>query len=133
MKTKWPDQSRFVASVRKHFGFLIREFGFVEDHTESDWFGTEIAFRGRRTAVQVEWEVRDKLLSVFVIELVDGAIPPRPVFDTDVSFERWIPIEVLVRQRAPGHIWQGSRNAFGAATLHERAELLRSHGSDYLK
>jgi hypothetical protein len=66
-------------SIRRHFGFLVRDFGFSEvkrrrSKSDAQWL-PQVVYANATTAVRVSYDVREARCDVAVYPLEDGEVP----------------------------------------------------------
>jgi hypothetical protein len=73
----------FFEECKKNFEFLVDEYNFkivTKDYTK---FSDYIVYKNNTTAIQISLERRDCGIFFELIRLVNGDIPPRPIFITN--------------------------------------------------
>lgn len=129
---------RWARTVKRHFGFLERDFGMAVIGTDdqSNW-QTTVTYSGTASAVVVRYSVEFDRAEVELVRLVDGKVPPVPIFvhaDTPIN-RGWLDNLLAVREPlAAEELRQltglGHRSVEG--TLRFEAEALRKYARDIL-
>ncbi len=147
----------FFKLCGRHFAFLIEEFGCRVGGKKSDAFEDELIYRNATTAVKIRYEPREKYVFVLLCRLVNGKIPPYPIFVRHEKELTQFYLDDLLTLRSPATIIRKKyhRERFAdkedlhqaiKASLEEPfteqnlehmiktyAAALREHGSDILK
>jgi hypothetical protein len=66
----------FIEAAGVELRFLCEEFGFDEPTVDHGPFAVWVTFKSTKTAVKATLDTLDKLVEVFVVKLVAGALPP---------------------------------------------------------
>lgn len=131
---KWRDQ------VDAHFHFLQTEYGYqivkVDSRATGGWESIVI-YQSERAAVRVSNNLEYDRAEVSLIRLVDGAIPPYPIFFFQDSTLDQTLLENVVLRRAPElrtrySSMKGRSDEQLDATLAFLAEVARGYASDVL-
>lgn len=96
-----PINSDFLGNCRKLFAFLEETYKCGVS-AEKDRYGTYVTYVNTTTAVRVSYEPREDGLYVLLSRLVDGKIPPYPIFikpETEISS---FYLHEILRLKAPG-------------------------------
>lgn len=112
--------TEFQRIVSQQFEFLISEYGFIASDFEkcrsSDPRDKEISvvYMGQQIAIQISWLINEGGFSVFIYELVNGAIPSR-------NSERCRPvdIELFVEYVTSGEVKSVLPHSYGDISTRE--------------
>jgi hypothetical protein len=80
MASRISEYMRETARVcEREFGFLVQEFGYRLDKPRFESGGFALRYSGSSLGVEVDWYPRDTLM-VWLVRLVDGEFPQRPIW-----------------------------------------------------
>jgi hypothetical protein len=92
---------RFFRTCRREFGFLESEHGCGRTEDEQ-WYAVQAIYRNETTFVAVTHDFRDLYTGVQLGPLLDGEVPPYPIFVQEESRLMWIDLcDVLAASGLP--------------------------------
>jgi hypothetical protein len=125
----------FKHSGPKAFRWLLEEFGFtLVELTPLSSYGTKIIYKNPTTAVEIRLEPREGGVFVYVISLIDGAVPHYLR-----APDHWLLLDCLVLVKSPdskrptkvcGQLPSSAELTF---QLTWYADVLKSYGGDILR
>ena len=93
--------------VERHFGFLA-EFGFGRpDVDDSTFWATSVTYRTDVVGLKVSRSNEFMRSEVQLIRLVDGEVPPYPIWITSEPIN-WILLDTVLEARDPGRLHEAS-------------------------
>jgi hypothetical protein len=96
---------RFEHAVQSAFAFLEDDFGMtvkLESNAERrrHWWGRYVTYVNDRMFLRVELDNRDRAFNILLGPLVDGEIPPYPIFlERDDEPLTWFPLWAILQSR----------------------------------
>lgn len=99
------DPDRFEQAARSAFAFLETDFGMTlkpetKAERRSHWWGRYVTYVGDRTFVRIELDTRDVAFNILLGPLVDGEIPPYPIFlEREDEPLTWFPLWAILQSR----------------------------------
>jgi hypothetical protein len=127
----------FSSAVRKEFGFLIEDYGFVRTELERLDFDypkdkhVRMDYISGFLCVRIEWYLVDATIGIGLIELQDGEMPDRYSYSEKEGFSRAISLRALIEFLTDGALQDplpSARTASSARAItrawRERAELI---------
>ena len=122
--------------IRKHFSFLIDEYGFKEISVENDVWGVRVEFCNLTTGVRAGYWVRESGFRVELFRLVNREIQDNPIDINDDSVLNQFYLEMLLSIRDPDFInkqvQRHSEKMEDADAIKEVATDLRNKAQDIL-
>jgi hypothetical protein len=131
--------ARWERSVRKHFDFLVREFGFEFRGVDGSMnYLTRASYVSRTTEVDVDDSDEFRRVEVLLIRLVDGAAPPYPIFISNTPVLHHFSLDTVLARRAPDLLARidpvaSYKGGNVDQALRAWADALRAHASDILQ
>lgn len=133
-------QRLFEQLCAKHFKFLIERYGFKKLKPDKDAYGCRVTYIGKTTGVKVSYEYKDGGLFVLLARLINGKMPPYPVFVKPDSVLNQFYLEDIVAVKHPSFQLKQNFDDIVNPTLEELesslsnyAEALQIYGQDILK
>lgn len=132
-------ENAWQAVVERHFDYLRTRYGFhVASVDASSWWQTRLVYQTGVLAVAVDRSVEFNRVEVCLIRLVDGAIPPYPIFITPDTAVHYFWLDSLLAARAP-HLIPALREVAGLRDeqiehdLKFLASAVEKHAADVLR
>jgi hypothetical protein len=131
--------SAWEAMVTPHFGYLRSRYDMrVMERNDRDWWETSITYGRDPVAVIVRYSVEFNRAEVELIRLVDGKVPPVPIFiHPDTHIDRSL-LDNLFEIRSPSALEPLAKlGRLDKETLERslafQAKALEEHGADLLR
>ena len=132
-------KDRFEMICRQTFSFLRKDFGCKPPVVERDGYGTYIAYVNETTAVEISFVPRDGYIFIGLVRLVDGEIPPYPIYIKPKIILHLFSLIDIVAIRNPAKVpeipsiseWDDC--VVVRKDLLLRSKLLRKYASDVLR
>lgn len=127
---------KWAAKVEPHFGFLVDHgFGQVETDDSSFW-SIWVQYASGRAAVRISLSNEFRRAEVQLIRLVDGQVPPYPIWITSDRID-WVLLDTVLEARKPSRLAETrSMTGLDGKRLDEQlafwAEILRAVAPDFL-
>ena len=132
-----PSAGEWRQRVGAHFSFL-EEHGFHKPTADdSSWWATIAQYSSDRSAVRVSRSVEFQRSEVHLIRLVDGTVPPYPIWVTSAPID-WTLLDNVLIARAPelyrvGALLKGLSDDDVERQLAFWASALRSVAPEFLE
>jgi hypothetical protein len=91
----------FERTCIKEFGFLTTDHGFKVATIDKDNYGCYITYSNDVVAVKVSYEIKDGGLFVMLCRMVNGKLPPYPIFISSEMTLNWFDLEDVVGLKNP--------------------------------
>jgi hypothetical protein len=130
------DGEKWLERVEPHFGFL-RSLGFGNvDTDDSSFWSIWVQYRSENSAVRISKSNEFVRAEVALIRLVDGEVPPDPIWITDARID-WTLLDNVVEVRVPELMSDvGKQTGLKSSQLEEQlrfwAQILREVAADFL-
>ena len=92
---------KYKELIRKHFSFLIDDYGFKEISIKNDVWGVRVEFCNLTTGIRAGYWVREGGFRVQLFRLVNGEIQENPLDINDDSVLNQYDLSMLLSNRDP--------------------------------
>lgn len=124
----------FTKTVKEIFSFLQSDFE-CSVSTIEDVYQTKVVYQNETTATIISFEPRESHVFVLLSRLIDGNIPPYPIFIKAETALNMFYLDDLINLRSPSWKIQQSDNITEQnleRILTEYAKALKTYGQDVL-
>lgn len=127
------------AQVTRHFGYLEKRYDMsIKAREDSQWWATSVTYGRDHVAIIVRYSVEFNRAEVELIRLVDGKVPPVPIFiHTDTRIDRSLLDNLLEIRSTPDLETLGNLDGLDSPALERslafQAKALEEHAADFLR
>jgi hypothetical protein len=131
-------EERFIELTEKYFSFLINDFSFKVTAREIQQLTSKINYQKSELALIVQYDQRDFTCFLWVVRIVEGRIPERPIFIKQNEPVNWFDFNDILNLRSPDLIlthkhFGGQITEINLETwLKHQAECLKNYAKDLL-
>lgn len=130
------EAARWLKAVDPHFGFLATEGFGSRDLDDSSFWSIWVQYRSETSAIRISKSNEFVRAEVHLIRLVNGEVPPYPIWITDDRID-WTLLDNVVEARQPDLLTEvarlrGLKSSELDQQLHFWARVLRDVAGDFV-